>query len=91
MTFDEMFYLQIQGIAIGTIFALTYATLSIGFHEIELCAIIRNKFTLPVSNYFEQNWKRFLDDCFIKFKKTKRIAGCSKQYQTSYTICYGNR
>ena len=36
-----------------------------GFHEIELYAIIRNKFTLPVSNYFEQNWKTFLDDCFI--------------------------
>ena len=36
-----------------------------GFHEIELYAIIRNKFTLPVYNYFEQNWKRFLDDCFI--------------------------
>ena len=57
----------------GTIFAPTYATLwamgtmgyTIGFHEIELYAIIRNKFTLPVSNYFEQNWKRFLDDCFI--------------------------
>ena len=49
----------------GTIFAPTYATLSMGFHEIELYAIIRNKFTLPVSSYFEQNWKRFLDDCFI--------------------------
>ena len=65
MTFDEMFYLQIQGAAIGTIFAPTYATLSMGFHEIELYDIIRNKFTLSVSNYFEQNWKRFLDDCFI--------------------------
>ena len=63
--FDEMFYLQIQGTAMGTVFAPTYATLSIVFHEIELYAIIRNKFTLPVSNYFEQNWKRFLDDCFI--------------------------
>ena len=30
-----------------------------------MCAIIRNKFTLPVSKYFEQNKKRFLDDCFI--------------------------
>ena len=49
MTFDEMFYLQIQGTAIGTIFAPTYTTLSMGFHEIELYAIIRNKFTLPVS------------------------------------------
>ena len=65
MTFDEMFYLQIQRTAMGTIFAPTYATLSMGFPEIELYAIIRNKFILPVSNYFEQNWKRFLDDCFI--------------------------
>ena len=36
-----------------------------GLHEIGLYAIIRNNFTLPVSNYVEQNWKRFLDDCFI--------------------------
>ena len=54
-----------QEIAMGTIFAPIYATLSMGFHEIILYAIIRNKLTLPVSNYFEQNWKRFLDDCFI--------------------------
>ena len=65
MTFDERFYLQIQGIAMGKIFAPTYAALSMGFHEIEPYAIIRNKFTLPVSNYFEQNWERFLYDCFI--------------------------
>ena len=65
MTFDEMFYLQIHGTAMGTIFAPTYATLSMGFHEIELYAIIRKKFTLPVSNYFEQSWRRFLDDCLI--------------------------
>ena len=65
MSFDEMFYLQIQGTATGTIFVPTYATLSMGFHEIELYAIIRNKFTLPVSDYFGQNWKRFLDDCFM--------------------------
>ena len=60
-----MFHLQIQGTAMGTIFAPTYTTLSIGFNEVELYAIIRNKFTLPVSNYFEQNWKRFSDDCYV--------------------------
>ena len=65
ITFDQMFYLQMQGTAMGTIFALTHATLSMGFHETELYTIIRNKFTLPVSNYFEQNWKRFFDHCFI--------------------------
>ena len=46
MTFDEMCYLQIQGCEIGTIFPPTYATFSMGFHEIELHAIIRNKLTL---------------------------------------------
>ena len=65
MTFDQVFYLKIQGTAMGTIFAPTYTTLSTGLHEIEIYAIIRNKFTLSVSNVFEQNWKRFLDDCFI--------------------------
>ena len=54
------------------VFALTYATLSMGFHEIELYAIIRHKFTLQISNYFEQNWKRFLDDFFI-FSKLSLI------------------
>ena len=49
-TFDEMFCLQIEGATMGTIFASTYATLSMGFHEIELYAINRNKFTLTVSN-----------------------------------------
>ena len=49
----------------GKIFVQTYATLLMGFHETELYAIIRNKFTPPVSNYVEQNWKRFLDDCLI--------------------------
>ena len=46
MTFDEMCYLQMQGCEIGTIFPPTYATFSMGFHEIELHAIIRNKLTL---------------------------------------------
>ena len=55
MTLDEMFYLQIQGTAMGRIFAPTYAALSMGFHETELYPITGNKFTLPVSNYFEQN------------------------------------
>ena len=77
----------------GKIFARTYATSLMGFHEIELYAIIRNKFTLPVSNELEQNWKRFSDDCLIfkiMFNKAKRVARCLKQDQRSYTIYYGN-
>ena len=49
MTFNEMFYLKIRGTATGTTFALTEATLSMGFREIDLHAIIRNTFTLLVS------------------------------------------
>ena len=78
-----MFYLQIQGTAMGTIFAPSYATLSIGFHEPELYAIIRNKFTLPVYNLFwtklKKNFKGLLHIFKIKFNKAKRIARCFKQ------------
>ena len=35
------------------------------FHKIKIYTLIRNKFTVPVCNYFKKNWKRFLDDCFI--------------------------
>ena len=42
MTFDETYYLQIQGTTIDTIFAPTYATLSMGYHKVELYAITRN-------------------------------------------------
>ena len=65
MTFDKMFYLQIQGTTMSTIFPPTYGELSMGFREIELYTIIRSKFTLPICNCFEQNWKGFLDYCFI--------------------------
>ena len=36
MTFDEIFHLQIQETAMGTIFALFYTALSMGYHEIGL-------------------------------------------------------
>ena len=60
--FDETFYLQIQGTTMDTFFVPTI--LSMDYDEI-VRNRIRNKFTPPVSNYFEENWKRFLDDCFI--------------------------
>ena len=80
--FDEMLYLQIQGTAVGTIFSPTCLPLTMGYHEIKLYSIIKiitnyKKFILPVSSCLEQNWKRFLNECFIFFKikldKTKQI------------------
>ena len=83
MTFDEMFYFQIQGTSMGTIFTLTHATLSMGFHEIELYAIIRNKLNLPVSKKFEKIFRWSFNNFKIKFNKAKQIVRYFKQCQPS--------
>ena len=58
-------YLQLVGTAMGTIFAPTYATLVVAYLEIKLYSIIETKYGQEERNYFEENWDRFLDDCFI--------------------------
>ena len=63
--FDKVYYLQIKGTAMGTIFAPTYANLTMGYHEVKLYSIIKNTYNLTVSKYFRDNWFRFLDDCQI--------------------------
>ena len=54
----------------GTKFAQVYATLTIGFFEEllydKVIAVIGNDF----GNYFQMNWKRFLDDCLIPWTKS---------------------
>ena len=64
LTFDSEFYLQIMGTAMGTIFAPTYANLTMGYHEIKVYSIIRQSYTLA-SKHFKNSWFRFLDDCQI--------------------------
>ena len=90
MTFDEMFYLQIHGISMGTMFAPTFATLFTCFHEIEPYVIIRDKFTLPVFSQTKLGkiFKWLFHVFKIKFNKGKWVAWCFKQYQHSYTIYY---
>ena len=66
--FDNEYFLQLQGTAMGTVFAPTYANLSMGYHEIKLYDLIELNYNLDIRQYFVENWKRFLDDCEILLK-----------------------
>ena len=52
----------------GTVFAPTYANLSMGYYEIKLYDLIELNFNLDIRQYFVENWKRFLDYCEIVLK-----------------------
>ena len=52
----------------GTVFAPTYANLSMGYYEIKLYDLIELNFNLAIRQYFVENWKRFLDYCEIVLK-----------------------
>ena len=54
--FDEKFYLQIQGTAMGTKMAPAYANLFMGRLEAQL---------INQAPEFIYTWKRFIDDIFI--------------------------
>ena len=69
--FNNVFYLQVKGTAMGTKVAPTYATLTIGFLEIKLYSEISHRFGTQFSNEFIEVWKRFLDDCFITWNKSQ--------------------
>ena len=56
----------------GTVFAPTYANLTMAYHEIQVYIVIKNTYSLVVSKFFEENWFQFLDDCEI-FLNTKLI------------------
>ena len=60
-----MFFLQLKEKAMGTVFAPTYANLTITYHKIQVYFVIKNTYSLVVSKFFEENWFRLLDDCEI--------------------------
>ena len=63
--FDNEYFLQLQGTAMGTVCAPTYANLSMGYHEIKLYDLIKFNYNLDIGQYFVENWKRLQDDCEI--------------------------
>ncbi|XP_062579154.1 uncharacterized protein LOC134241086 [Saccostrea cucullata] len=69
--FDDENYLQIKGTAMGTKVAPTYACLVMGFLEEKLYNILPETFDLEFTQYIKENWKRYLDDCFIFWTKSE--------------------
>lgn len=69
--FDKQCFLQTKGTAMGTKVAPTYATLVMGYLENKMYESLKQSFDEEFSTYIKQNWKRFLDDCFIFWTKSK--------------------
>ena len=68
--FNNKYYLQIKGCAMGTKLAPTYATLVMAYLELRLFEKIEEKFGQEFRREFEEQWGRYLDDCFINWDTT---------------------
>ena len=69
--FNDTFYRQEKGTAMGTKFAPVYATLTIGYLEEKLYTVIETDYDAEFQQYLKAYWKRFLDDCFIPWTKSE--------------------
>ena len=61
-TFNDEFYRQISGTAMGTIFDPTYTTLTMGYFEVHFYNICELKWGKEFQELVLENWSRFLDD-----------------------------
>ena len=71
MKFNNEYYNQIKGTAMGTIFAPTYATLSTKYFEIKLYSVCTFKYGELLAEFIKENWNRFLDDCYTVLKSSQ--------------------
>lgn len=68
--FDDKYFLQTKGTAMGTKVAPTYANLVLGYLEEILTSECKISFREEYALYIKNNWKRYLDDCFIFWTKS---------------------
>ena len=71
--FDGKGYLQIKGVTMGTKAAVILALPTVGYLEIKLYTILPNYFSTEYTKYIIEHWKRFIDDCFITWKKDENL------------------
>ena len=80
--FDDKWYLQIKGVAMGTKVAVVLAILTVGYLEIKLYTILPNYFSNDYCLCIIKRWKRFIDDCFILWKKSENLPLFKKLFNT---------
>ena len=68
--FNEECFNLIRGTATGTTVAPTLANLTMGYLEIEFYEKIHKEYGEDIFQYVKQNWKRYLDDGQIFWKKS---------------------
>ncbi|MCG8076000.1 MAG: GIY-YIG nuclease family protein, partial [Candidatus Thiodiazotropha taylori] len=70
-SFNDLHFNQSKGTAMGTKVAPTYATLVLGFLEETLYENIKLEMGEQFGQYVENQWKRYLDDCFILWQMSR--------------------
>ena len=68
--FNDKFYSQKRGTVTGTVVAPTYATLTVAYLEVKLEEKLNEIYNEQQTDYIISNFKRFLDDGFIPWKKS---------------------
>ena len=63
--FNNEYFHQLTGTAMGTIVAPTYATLVMAYIEMKMYELCELKYGKITKDIIEEEWSRFLDDCFI--------------------------
>ena len=71
LNFNNEYFNQIKGTAMKTIFAPTYANLTMEFFELTFYDLCRDKFGENLGNFIFKNWSRFLDDCKTLLEENK--------------------
>ena len=69
--FNDEFYLQKNGTAMGTKMAPTYAILVLAYLEEKLYEKIETQYSKELRTFIEDNFLRYIDDCFIVWPKSK--------------------
>ena len=69
--FDDVFFHQLMGTAMGSIFAPTYAGLTVGYLELKAYSMVDLRWGRSLMIYVMEQWIRFLDDCHILLEEDK--------------------